>query len=65
MGAQSIPVDSCGGGGGGGGGGEGEGAALHELAHTIEVLGAEKAVLGAGGSVLVCKPAREAAKFTA
>ena len=64
MGVQSIPAD-CGGGGGRGGGGGGEGAALHELAGAIEVLGAERAVLGAGGSVLVCQPAREAAKFTA
>ena len=53
------------GGGGGGGGGGGKDAALHELAGAIDVRGAEKAVLGAGGSVLVCKPAREAATFTA
>ena len=64
MGVQSIPAESCGGGGGGGGGG-GKGAALHELAGAIDVLGAGKAVLGVGGSVLVCQPAREAAKFTA
>ena len=37
----------------------------HELAGANDVLGARKAVLGVGGSVLVCKPAREAAKFTA
>ena len=64
MGVQSMPAD-CGGGGGGGGGSGAKGAALHELAGAIGVLVAEATVLGAGGSVLVCQPVREAAKFTA